>query len=74
MSASLEDRLTELETRLAFVDDMVGSLNDTVAAHDRQLHSLHNALERMRHELVATRGALAHAVRDAGDEPPPPHY
>lgn len=74
MSASLEDRLTELETRLAFVDDLMGSLNDTVAAHDRQLHALHNTLERMRHELVAARGALAHAVRDASDETPPPHY
>ena len=38
MSGSLEDRLTELEVRLAFVDDTVNSLNDTVAAHDRLLH------------------------------------
>ena len=53
----------------------MGSLNDTVAAHDRQLHALHNALERMRHELVAARGGARRTrLRDASDEPPPPHY
>jgi SlyX protein len=71
MSGSLEDRLTELEVRLAFVDDTVNSLNDTVAAHDRLLHELLTAMERMRGELVAARTALAH---DVHDEPPPPHY
>lgn len=73
MSDLLEDRLTELETRLAFLDDLVGSLNDTVAAHDRQLHALHNTVERLHHELIAARSALSH-VRDASDETPPPHY
>ena len=68
---SLEDRLAELEVRLAFVDDLMTSLNDTVAAHDRRLHELHNAMDRMRGELAAARTALSH---DVHDEPPPPHY
>ena len=68
---SLEDRLTELETRLAFVDDTVNSLNDTVIAHDRNLRELLLAMERLRGDLVAARTALAH---DVHDEPPPPHY
>jgi SlyX protein len=71
MPVSLEERLTELETKLAFVDDTLGTLNDAVAAQDRRLHDLRNALDRLRHELLAMRGALAH---DAADEPPPPHY
>jgi SlyX protein len=69
--ATLEERLTELETRLAFVDDTVGSLSDLVAVHDRQMHELRSTLDRMRIELSALRGTLGH---DARDEPPPPHY
>lgn len=71
MSGSFEDRITELEVRLAFVDDTVNLLNDTVAAHDRQLHEMLAAMELLRGELVAARTALAH---DVHDEPPPPHY
>ncbi|MEO5621794.1 MAG: SlyX family protein, partial [Dokdonella sp.] len=64
MSISLEDRLTELETRIAFVDDTMGSLNDAVAVHDRLLHDLRNSMDRLRDELVNVRGALAHDVQD----------
>lgn len=71
MSGPLEDRLTELEVRLAFVDDTMHSLNRIVAAHDRRLDELRTAMERLRGELVAVRGSLDH---DARDEPPPPHY
>ena len=71
MSSPLEERLTELEVRLAFIDDTLGVLNDSVAAHERQLFEVRTLIERLRDELVATRSALAH---DARDEPPPPHY
>ena len=64
MSGSLEERLTELEVRVAFVDDAVNSLNDTVAVHDRRLHELLAAMDRLRGELVAARTALAHDVHD----------
>jgi SlyX protein len=71
MSASLEDRLTELEVRIAFVDDTMNTLSETVAAQDRHLHELRGAMERLRGELVAMRGTFAN---DVHDEPPPPHY
>jgi len=71
MPAPLEDRLTELEVRLAFVDDTMAALNDLVAAHDRQLLDLRNAMDRLRSDLVSVRGSLSH---DVHDEPPPPHY
>ena len=70
---SLEERLTELETRLAFIDDAVQSLSDTIALHDRQMLAMRNAMERLHDELVEARNALGQA-RDAQDEPPPPHY
>lgn len=71
MTVTLEDRLTELEVRLAFVDDTMNVLNDTVAAHEQQLLEMRLAMDRLRSELVAMRGSL---TQDARDEPPPPHY
>jgi SlyX protein len=71
MPAQLEDRLTELEVRLAFVDDTMSTLNATVAEHDRALQEIVLAMERLRSELTGMRGALA---GDVHDEPPPPHY
>jgi SlyX protein len=71
MPLSLEDRLTELEMRIAFVDDTMNTLSEAVASHDRHIHDLRNAMERLRTELVSVRGTLSN---DASDEPPPPHY
>lgn len=71
MSATLEERLNELEVRLAFVDDTMGALNDAVAVHDRHLHEMRRMMDRLRSELVSVRGSLA---TDGGEEPPPPHY
>ena len=71
MSGSLEERLTELEVRLAFVDDTMLSLSDTIAQHDRHLHELRNAIDALRSDLLVVRGTLGDAVQD---EPPPPHY
>lgn len=71
MVAPLEDRLTELEVKLAFVDDTVATLNATVSEHDRVLADIRLAIERLHAELTGVRSALAH---DVHDEPPPPHY
>jgi SlyX protein len=71
MSVSLEERLNELEVRLAFVDDTMTTLNATVSEHDRVLSDMRLALERLRFELSGMRTALQ---QDARDEPPPPHY
>jgi SlyX protein len=72
MSAgTLEERLTELEVRLAFLDDTVASLSGSVAAHDRLLQQFQREFAHMRAELGTVRTALSH---DIVDEPPPPHY
>lgn len=69
--STLEDRLTELEVRMAFIDDAVVSLNAAVASQDRASLQMRHDFERLRSELVGLRSSLS---QDAGVEPPPPHY
>ena len=71
MAASLEERLTELETRFAFLEQTTQSLDSTVAAQDRLLSQLRQEHERLHSELAQLRVGLQDDVRD---EPPPPHY
>ena len=71
MSDLLIARLDELETRVAFQDDLLATLNRSVAGVDRELRMLRAQLEQVRGALDAVRIGLSH---DARDEPPPPHY
>jgi SlyX protein len=71
MSPDLERRVAELETRLAFQDDLLGTLDRTVALQDRALGDLREEIARLRAGLEGVRVALGH---DVADEPPPPHY
>ncbi len=70
-NSTLEDRLRELEVRVAFIDDMLMSLNAGVAEHDRLVHELHRELKHLRDELGGVKNSLMH---DPYSEPPPPHY
>ena len=71
MADAFEQRLVELETRLAFQEELISELND--------------ALTQMRLEAVANAGLLRRVLEDLkltrgdgpgypGLEPPPPHY
>jgi SlyX protein len=71
MTLSLEERLTELETRFAFLEQTAQSLDTTVAAQDRLLSRLRIEYERLQSELSQLRVGLQD---DARNEPPPPHY
>ena len=73
MTRLIEQRLDELESRLAFQDDIIENLSDVVARQDREILSLQLRL-----------GNLAERVKEFGDQgsieasPPeveiPPHY
>ncbi len=72
----LEQRLVDLETRLAFQEQALLELSDALAAARSEEASnalrLHRALE----ELRQLRSAMAASpvTGDAASEPPPPHY
>jgi len=69
--ADLEERLTELEVRLAFVDDTVNGLSAADTAIARRLELLERAVRDLRSDLVNMRAGLG---SDPATEPPPPHY
>lgn len=67
----LEQRLVELETRLAFQEQALGELNQALT--DARLEGARNT-ELLRH-LLSDLGKLRNSLHaDAQDEPPPPHY
>ena len=71
MSATAEQRLTELEVRCAFLEQTMQTLDAAVSAQDRALAELKRENERLRGELAQLRVGLPD---DPRDEPPPPHY
>lgn len=76
MSSELEQRLVDLETRLAFQEHALTELSDALAAarndETRNALLLHRVLE----ELKQLRLAMSNAplTGDPASEPPPPHY
>jgi SlyX protein len=67
----MEERVTELETRLAFQEHTLQVLNDIVTAQQRQIEDLQH-----RAELLAERLRALQPSNIASDEEeiPPPHY
>ena len=45
MNKDVHGRLEELESRLAFQDDLIESLNDVVARQDREIQNLRTKLK-----------------------------
>ncbi|WP_017461142.1 SlyX family protein [Dyella ginsengisoli] len=67
----LEQRLTELEVRLTFIDDTVHALGTADAEQALRIAALERIVRDLRTELASVRIG---AGSDARDEPPPPHY
>lgn len=66
----LEERVADLESRLAFQDDAMQTLSDVVYEQER-------AIERLRLQmqvLIKRLEELQGEVGVADDEAPPPHY
>jgi SlyX protein len=66
-----ESRITELETKLAFAEDLLETLNQTVIRQQRQLDSLQEQL-RLLHQQI--RDNQSDAEPTTLREEIPPHY
>jgi uncharacterized coiled-coil protein SlyX len=64
-----DNRIADLEARIAEQDRVIADLNDMVVAQWRKIDSLDRRVGELRDEFEAA--ALA---RPDGREPPPPHY
>ncbi len=71
MDPAIEDRLIELETRLAFQEHALMELSEALA--DARAEGSRTA-ELMRGMLSDLRKVRTELHADAADEPPPPHY
>lgn len=69
--SALEQRLIELETRLAFQEHALGELSEALA--DARAEGNRTA-ELLRHMLSDLRKVRTELYADAAEEPPPPHY
>ncbi len=67
----MEERLAELEVRVAFQDRVIQQLNDVVTRHARDLERLTREIATLRQQLTLLAPSL---VERPENEPPPPHY
>ena len=68
---SLERRLTELETRMAFQEHAIAEMSDALAASRSETARNSELLRRALDDLKQSRGDF---FADPAAEPPPPHY
>ncbi|GIX36685.1 MAG: protein SlyX [Lysobacteraceae bacterium] len=68
---TLEKRLVDLETRLAFQERALNELSDMLVASRVAQEAMRARLEAALVDLKSLRGLL---YADPGQEPPPPHY
>jgi SlyX protein len=66
----MEERLTELEVKLAFAEDLLETLNHTVYRQQEQISQLQHELRTLRQQMLQSQPA---EQRNLLDEIPP-HY
>jgi SlyX protein len=67
---SIDARVTELESRLAFQDDTIQALNDVLVSQQR-------ALDRLQQQMAAMlkrQEEMGSQFEMFGEDAPPPHY
>lgn len=67
----MQDRLAELETRVAFQEQTLQDLNDVVTRQQAEIERLARGYETLKVQLLELAPSLV-ASRD--EETPPPHY
>ena len=68
-----EDRITELEIKVAYQEDVVQSLNNIVADQQRQISQLETVCQLLNDRLKSLSESASAVESDSGYEVPP-HY
>ena len=69
-----DDRIAELEARLAFVDELVEQLNAVVARQDRDIAGLKQQVRALAQRLKEAEAGMAAASPPSASDEVPPHY
>jgi len=70
-SKQIEDKINELEIKLAFQDDLLSALNDIVTRQDREITNLWTANRLLKESM----NDIKNETDNEGNiEAPPPHY
>jgi len=67
----MDARITDLEVKLAFQDDLLEALNQTVAQQQQQIDLLQAEMRLLYQQMKTLQPSQ---MADEADEPPPPHY
>lgn len=67
----MDDRLVDVETRVAFQEEAIRKLSDALSDQERQIYRLTRELEWLRANFSALAPSLISRPEDEG---PPPHY
>ncbi|MEQ7917734.1 SlyX family protein [Xanthomonas sp. WHRI 1810A] len=67
---NVDDRVTELETRLAFQDDTIQALNDVLVVQQRTMERL----QRQVAALIKRQDEMGGQFEASEEDAPPPHY
>ena len=66
----MNKEIVELETKIAFQEDLIQALNRTVAGQQQELVELRRDMKELQTQLRALAPSLSSAITDE----PPPHY
>lgn len=71
---SQNQQITDLEIRIAFLEDSVDTLDKVITRQAGDIQRLEKANSEIQKKLQTFEEALAGMPLSATDEPPPPHY
>ena len=70
--SDLEKRLVELESRIVFQDDLIESLNEVIARHDREISTMTGQLKALFSRMSDLADTAAPGA--SAEDEIPPHY
>ncbi|MCY7295648.1 SlyX family protein [Alteromonas sp. a30] len=70
-TAHLLNEITELQTKLAFQDDLIEQLNQALVSQQNQIHKLEY---QMKHVVSKVKNMSVSNLASEDEETPPPHY